>query len=232
MSKETPASRLREARMKANFASASAAARRIGAKVATYTAHENGGRDFGREEALFYAKHFKVDPAWLMFGTQPASAANGPEHPEGAVIRELSLHPGEYEAKFDAHGEIDPSSAVDHWVMPENFLAGRLRVRASDAWVMDYQGDAMYNPSDPSSPGSIFPGDRAIVDTADRRPTPPGPFVIHDGTGILIKMLEVVPMTDPVKVRVTCRNPLYAAYELPMKELRIIGRVRGKISGI
>lgn len=232
MSKETPAGRLRQARINAKLASASEAARRIGAKVATYTAHENGGRDFGREEALFYAKHFKVDPAWLMFGAQPNASTTGQSHSLGEAIRELNLHPGAQEAQFDDEGGIDPDSAVDYWIMPENFLTGRLRINASDAWVMDYQGDAMYNPNDPGGPGTIFPGDRAIVDTADRRPTPPGAFAIHDGTGILIKMLEVVPLSDPVKVRVTCRNPLYATYELPLKDLHVIGRVRGKITGM
>lgn len=232
MSKETPASRLRQARIDAKFTSASEAARRMGVKVVTYTAHENGGRDFNREDAIRYAKHYKVDPAWLMFGQQASDPSA--THPHGEMIRELNLHPGDpgAEPKFDEQGGIDPGSASDYWIMPENFLSGRLRIKARDAWIMDYQGDAMYNPNDPSSPGSIFPGDRAIVDTADRRPTPPGAFAIHDGTGILIKMLEVVPMTDPVKVRVTCRNPLYATYELPLKDLHVIGRVRGKITGL
>jgi hypothetical protein len=35
----------------------------------TYTAHENGGRDFGRDQCLQYADLFSVDPAWLMFGS-------------------------------------------------------------------------------------------------------------------------------------------------------------------
>lgn len=35
--------------------------------VATYTAHENGGREFGYEEAEAYARRFKVPVEWLAF---------------------------------------------------------------------------------------------------------------------------------------------------------------------
>ncbi len=65
---KSPGERLRTARIKAGYERAVHAAERIGIPPPTYTPHENGTRDFGREQCLQYATEFSVDPAWLMFG--------------------------------------------------------------------------------------------------------------------------------------------------------------------
>src|SRR5262245_33608868 len=62
---DTPAARLRAARLK-HFASASDAARNHGWKVPTYIHHENGTRPFGREDAVKYGRAFGVRAAYLM----------------------------------------------------------------------------------------------------------------------------------------------------------------------
>jgi phage repressor protein C with HTH and peptisase S24 domain len=67
MVQETPGTRLREAR-KLKFKSAQAAARAIGVNPVTYTAHENGGKNFDADQATHYGNAFGVDPAYLMFG--------------------------------------------------------------------------------------------------------------------------------------------------------------------
>ncbi|MCG6857417.1 MAG: bifunctional phosphopantothenoylcysteine decarboxylase/phosphopantothenate--cysteine ligase CoaBC [Salaquimonas sp.] len=75
------ADRLRNARIGAGFASASAAARALGVSPPTYTHHENGTRGFGEEEAIRYGELFGVSPAWLIFGedagiSSPASVTS------------------------------------------------------------------------------------------------------------------------------------------------------------
>lgn len=60
--------RLRQARKKAGYPTASAAAEALGVNNTTYTSHENGHRDFDDDMAAKYAKRFGVDPAWLVFG--------------------------------------------------------------------------------------------------------------------------------------------------------------------
>ena len=62
------AKRLREARVKAGYLSASAAARAHGWRTSTYIAHENGQNDFDAEQAQEYAKAFKTDAEWLILG--------------------------------------------------------------------------------------------------------------------------------------------------------------------
>jgi transcriptional regulator with XRE-family HTH domain len=60
--------RLAEARRRAGYTSASAAARSLGMPVPTYAAHENGSRAPERETAQKYAKRFKVTLDWLLNG--------------------------------------------------------------------------------------------------------------------------------------------------------------------
>lgn len=127
---------------------------------------------------------------------------------------------------------VSQDAIRDDWGIPDAFLRGQLRMRPAAAWIVEIYGDSMYDPGNPSAPGSLFPGDRVIVDTSDLRPSPPGPFAVHDGVGLVIKLVEVIPTMDPVRLRISSRNPHYPPYEVTEDEARIIGRVRGRISAM
>lgn len=60
------ANRLRAAREKAGYASASDAARAFGWGDAGYRHHENGTRSYGLDAAKKYARAFRVKPGWLL----------------------------------------------------------------------------------------------------------------------------------------------------------------------
>jgi phage repressor protein C with HTH and peptisase S24 domain len=62
----TKANRLRGAREKAGFASASDAARAFGWTESAYRHHGNGTRNFGPDMAKRYGRAFKVKPGWLL----------------------------------------------------------------------------------------------------------------------------------------------------------------------
>ena len=65
----TPHGRLAYARQAlAGLRSAADAARRLRVPYPTYASHENGSRGFGPEEADLYARTFKVDREWLVWG--------------------------------------------------------------------------------------------------------------------------------------------------------------------
>lgn len=68
--------RLREARKKAQFSSAMAAAKRFGWASSTYSAHENGQNEFSVDVAEKYAKAFKVSAAWLLTEEGPMERKN------------------------------------------------------------------------------------------------------------------------------------------------------------
>lgn len=62
------AARLKDARELAGYETGSDAARALGVPVGSYNCHENGSRGFKKAAALKYAKAFKVDPSWLLYG--------------------------------------------------------------------------------------------------------------------------------------------------------------------
>lgn len=64
-----PSERLRDARVRAGYSSAKAAAEAMGVSVPTYIQHENGGRGISATRAERYAKFFGTTPEWLLYGT-------------------------------------------------------------------------------------------------------------------------------------------------------------------
>lgn len=63
-----PYNRLMKARRVAGYRSARAAAAALGAKPATYAAHENGSRTFSVGDAIRYAELYNVSPGWILTG--------------------------------------------------------------------------------------------------------------------------------------------------------------------
>ena len=68
-------------------------------------------------------------------------------------------------------------------------------------------------------------GDYVLVNTNDTVPSPPGFFALFDGFGNVIKQVEHIANSDPVRFVIKSRNPEYQAYERDADEVRIIGRV-------
>ena len=71
-------------------------------------------------------------------------------------------------------------------------------------------------------------GERVMVDTGDRLPSPPGVFAVWDGFSEIVKRLEMVPYSDPPRVRLMSVNPAYETREFRLDETIINGRVVGK----
>lgn len=127
--------------------------------------------------------------------------------------------------------QISAEVVKDHWRIPTSFLNGELRLEASKAVMIEVTGDSGYDPNNPHAPGSVFPGDRVIVNAKDTRPTPPGPFLVYDGTGFVIKLCEHVHGSEPPSIRLASRNPTYMPYTITLDEGHIIvGRVVGRFT--
>jgi transcriptional regulator with XRE-family HTH domain len=77
--------RLRNARQRAGFDTATRAIDLFGWKNSTYRAHENGQNNYGVEEAKAYAMAYGVTPSWLLIGdtkeTSPSSTVQKTAQP-------------------------------------------------------------------------------------------------------------------------------------------------------
>lgn len=91
-SMETMGDRLKKARIDAGFKkSAAQAAKACDWPVQTYRSHEAAGknqsnsRDYDSETAQKYARRFRVDYLWLLYGGRPRT--KGAEHVDGRMQR-------------------------------------------------------------------------------------------------------------------------------------------------
>jgi transcriptional regulator with XRE-family HTH domain len=104
------------------------------------------------------------------------------------------------------------------WVFPLSFIREQLHTSAGRLLVLETNGDSM-------AP-TIMSGDRVIIDTAHRTPTPDGLYAIRDTfEGIVIKRLQLIRSSKPTRIKIISDNPNHATEEVTLSELEIVGKV-------
>lgn len=106
-----------------------------------------------------------------------------------------------------------------YWNVPD-YLLRAMRVPAQRIRVFEADGDSMRN----EHGGGVLDGDIVFVDIGHRIPSPPGIYALHDGFGVILKRVEILPATDPIRVRVSSDNPKHEPRELCLDEINVIGR--------
>jgi len=144
-----------------------------------------------------------------------------PNHGERVIIPEIAMPigNGKTDVQSPQSNVAETENILTEWALPKQLLANQV---GSDSTVRIIQvlGDSM-------TP-EFNPGDRVMVNTADRTPSPPGVFVLWDGFGLIIKRCEMVPHSNPARVILSSPNTNYKTYEMDLTELDIQGRVVGK----
>lgn len=109
---------------------------------------------------------------------------------------------------------------IAEWQVPSEVVRGYSTAPADEMRIITVMGDSM----EPT----LQPGQRVLVDTGDRKPSPPGVFVVWDGLGLVIKRVQMVPHSEPPRVKITSDNAKYEPYERTLDEAYIQGRVIGQ----
>lgn len=139
------------------------------------------------------------------------------------TIRELDVHiaagPGSADDMQGLMAAHENSAVVGVHSFPASSFREAFSVEPSRLRILAVRGDSM----EPR----LWSGQRVMVDTDDKTPSPPGIFVVWDGLGLVIKRVEVVAGSDPLRVRISSANPAYAPYERTIEEAHINGRVVG-----
>jgi phage repressor protein C with HTH and peptisase S24 domain len=103
-------------------------------------------------------------------------------------------------------------------VFPTSFVREQLHSAPAQLLVLDTSGDSM-------AP-TILSGERVVVDTGHKTPTPDGLYAIRDTFGsIVVKRLQVMRNTKPTKVKIISDNPNHNNEETPLADLEIVGKV-------
>lgn len=130
---------------------------------------------------------------------------------------------GEHEVVTLRRGESYVGhKVVSEWVFPSTFLRHELRMQPGEIMVLEVVGDSM-------SP-TLESGDRVMVDTTYSKPSPDGIYVIEEGDGPMVKRLQLVRRSDPPEIRIISDNKHHEPYTLRLEDIRIIGRVSGRVT--
>lgn len=253
-----PHERLREARQ-ALFSSARQAAERHRWKQATYTAHENGTRKFKLDAAKAYGRAFRVNPFWLLFGTEDLSTAriedfvdDAPEDLTDTPLGTIGSETGRRGIPDDAIAQIDVTGGLGAGgltIVSESVAAPNGMTFAAEHvrgfWLLPPEvltslfaraGDvAAFPVQGDSMEPTLREGDVVFVDTRHRRPSPPGVYALADEFGgLIVKRLEIVssPRDEAILVNIISDNPRHAPRTLELDDLRIVGRVIRKFGTI
>jgi transcriptional regulator with XRE-family HTH domain len=175
----------------------------------------------------------------LLWGRYPGTGGSG--HIESSdVLREESAHdeplgppPGqvpELDTRAGLGGGGLPAREVrkdgrhtdpiksEGWVFPANFVREQLHTSSARLLVLDTNGDSMVP--------TILSGDRVIINTGHKTPTPDGLYAIRDSFGaIVVKRLQVMRSARPTRVKIISDNPNHASEETPLGDLEVVGKV-------
>lgn len=187
------------------------------------------------------AVYLKVDVHWLATGEgEPTRGVFGAE---SSVGRDIGLREDdgailEVDVRAGAGGGGVPAGAYvvsdgngnsyaaegirDRWIIPPAIVREMLHAAPKHIRVFEVVGDSM----EPR----LQEGDRVFVDIRYRVPSPEGIFALWDGLGVVIKRVQVVRGSDPLRLRIISANPQYEPYEATIEEVNIIGRYAGRFT--
>ncbi len=103
------------------------------------------------------------------------------------------------------------------WGFPASFVREQLQAQPGHLLVLDTTGDSM-------AP-TIASGERVIIDTEHKTPTPDGLYAIRDAFGsIVVKRLQILRSSHPTRVKIISDNPTHPAEEVRLSELEVVGK--------
>jgi phage repressor protein C with HTH and peptisase S24 domain len=107
---------------------------------------------------------------------------------------------------------------TESWRFPARFMREEIRANESQVIILETDGDSM----EPT----IGSGERIIVHTGMRTPSPDGIFALRDTFGnIIAKRLQVLRKGDPPRVLIISDNKSHPTEEVGLDEISIVGRV-------
>jgi len=139
--------------------------------------------------------------------------------PAGQVPElDTSADPALSKTKLPKAGRHAGAVKSEGWVFRPSFVREQLHTSVEQLLVLDTSGDSM-------AP-TLTAGDRVIIDTGHKSPTPDGLYAIRDSfKQIVVKRLQLLRSTRAPRIKIISDNPKHAAEELPLVEIEIVGKV-------
>jgi phage repressor protein C with HTH and peptisase S24 domain len=177
-----------------------------------------GALGYSAEEILLWGRY----PGTSASEASRGETAHEPLGPAPGQVPELDLRAGRdgespaRELRKDGR-HADPLKN-EGWVFPASFVHEQLHTSPDRLLVLDTTGDSM-------TP-TIVSGERVIIDTSHKTPTPDGLYAIRDTFNcIVVKRLQVLRSARPPRVKIISDNTSLPSEEAPLGELEIVGKV-------
>jgi transcriptional regulator with XRE-family HTH domain len=103
------------------------------------------------------------------------------------------------------------------WMFPPSFVNDQLNTSAKQLVVVEAEGDSM-------AP-TIISGEKVIVDTGHKTPSPDGLFAIRDSfDNVIIRRLQLLRAAHPSRVKIISDNPKHPAEEALLTDIEVVGK--------
>lgn len=207
--------RLRWARERAGYSSASEAASAFGWKVPTYIGHENGSRGFSAETAASYGRALRVPAEWILFG------GNLKERQEDDGLATLPSEDEAFVPVYDVaasagHGVlVESEEVICNMAFDRRFLRRMTDARPNELAIIRVKGHSM----EPT----LLDDDHVLVDRTKRNLSYDGLFVIRFDDALHVK--RIGRSATRGNVLVISDHSAYRDLDMPKENLDVIGRV-------
>lgn len=159
----------------------------------------------------------------LMGITRQTSRSARAANDDSVQINELDVHVAAGSGFSDDAGGLmaahEASAVVGVHIYPAESFREAYGINPQRIRIIPVRGTSM----EPE----LWSGQRVMVDIQDKTPSPPGIFVVFDGLGLVIKYIEVVANSEPIRVRISSAHLAFKPYERNLDEAYINGRVVG-----
>jgi transcriptional regulator with XRE-family HTH domain len=164
---------------------------------------------YSAEQILLWGRYPGTSEAQIQ-----SEALGASEHVPELASRSEAAHSKLRTRKEGRH--VERIKAED-WAFPASFITNRLEALAKNLLVIEAEGDAM-------AP-TIMSGDKVIVDTGHKTPSPDGLYAIRDSfDNVIVRRLQVLRAAQPSRVKIISDNAKHAAEEVALGEIEVVGR--------
>lgn len=188
------------------------------------------GKGIKHENLAQISDKFDVSLDWLSKGEgkPPAMVRMGADpdyvpRPESGIL-EIDVRAGlggggtTYGREVRHDGDYADPVKPEAWHFPTRFMRDEVRASESQVIIIETDGDSM----EPT----IGSGERIIVHTGMKTPSPDGIFALRDTFGnIIAKRLQVLRKGEPPRVLIISDNKAHPTEEVGLDEISIVGRV-------
>lgn len=173
--------------------------------------HKGSPRDLKEGDRIKLAKLLKVTPRSLQTGSNDIDVREDIDSPDTITVPTVDV-------RFGAGGGqlASDDRVTGYWAFTPEYLR-ELRIDPTQLVIAEVIGDSM----EPL----LSAGDRVGIDQRDVNPANPGVFAMHDSNALVVKRVEKVPVSDPVRLVLSSDNPNHGSYDVLADDCSIIGRV-------